>query len=105
MEDSVIINYDFQGWPVVKMSLRDILEQLRKSGVFAYDVDSATYFIRDDSPVLDIYPTVLEDDGMGYGINERFITEFTRVPVELGGERLNVFIEKDCLNHDIDDDK
>jgi hypothetical protein len=90
-----IINYDFQGWPIRKMSLKDILEY---SGLFTHDIEKSIYFINDDAPVLNIYPTTLEDDGMGYGINEKFISDFTYVPLESNEDRINIFIEKDCMH-------
>lgn len=67
--DEDIISYDFQGWPNYKMTLREILVELGaviKDGVIGFT---------NDNPVLDIYPKVLHDDGMGYGVDPQYITE------------------------------
>ena len=67
--DEDIISYDFQGWPVYKMTLREILIEmgsLQENGLIGF---------KTDDPILDVYPKVLEDDGMGYGVNARYITE------------------------------
>ena len=64
-----IISYDFQGWPNYKMTLREMLESLGAitiNGVIGFN---------DKDPILDIYPKVFEDDGMAYGVNERYVIE------------------------------
>jgi len=69
VRDEDIISYDFQGWPVYKMTLREILIEmgsLQENGLIGF---------KTDDPILDVYPKVLEDDGMGYGVNVRYITE------------------------------
>ena len=69
VRDEDIISYDFQGWPVYKMTLREILIEmgsLQENGLIGF---------KTDDPILDVYPKVLEDDGMGYGVNARYITE------------------------------
>lgn len=68
-KDEDIISYDFQGWPNYKMTLREILERLgatENKGVIGFN---------EKDPILDIYPKILEDDGMGYGVNERYVIE------------------------------
>lgn len=63
-----IVSFDFQGWPNYKMNLREILQSLgavEKDGVIGFNTDDK---------VLDIYPVTLEDDGMAYGVNEKFVT-------------------------------
>lgn len=64
-----IISYGFQGWPNFKRTLREILNMMgavEENGMIGFKTDDA---------ILDVYPKVLEDDGMGYGVNERYITE------------------------------
>lgn len=64
-----IIGYDFQGWPIYKMTLEEILLSLgaeEKDGFIGFPKDSKN---------LSIYPIRLYDDGMGYGVDEQFITE------------------------------
>lgn len=63
-----IVSFDFQGWPNYKMNLREILQSLgavEKDGVIGFNADDKA---------LDIYPVTLEDDGMAYGVNEKFVT-------------------------------
>lgn len=64
-----IISYDFQGWPVYKKTLKEVLEELgatTDNGVIGFSINS---------PVLNVYPKVLHDDGMAYGVDPRYITE------------------------------
>lgn len=63
------ICYDFQGWPINALTFRDILKQLNvfeeKDGKLSIDIDN---------PILDSYPRILHDDGMGYGVEPELIT-------------------------------
>ena len=66
------IGTDFQGWPVRAMTLREILECL------GFEEDSRTITLaknEETSRLLDSYPYLLEDDGMGYGVKGEYITE------------------------------
>lgn len=54
----LLLRYDFQGWPLYKVSWREILNKIGKQ------IDSNSY--KFDNDVLDTYPGVYEDDGMGY---------------------------------------
>lgn len=62
-----IVCYDFQGWPEYKMNLREILLELggQQDGNFIK--------FPSDAPLMDIYPRILVDDGMGYGVDENVI--------------------------------
>ena len=51
------------------MTTRQILVSLG-----AVEQDGVVGFKSDDK-TLDIYPTILEDDGMGYGVDAKYITE------------------------------
>ena len=65
-----IIGYDFQGWPVRKMTLREILLALggkENEGQIVFNMDDVNMF-------FDAYPRTMEDDGMAYGINPQYIT-------------------------------
>lgn len=65
------IGTDFQGWPVNAMTLREIIDKL---GI-TYILDNGDKIIRSDRKhLLDAYPVILEDDGMGYGVNPRYVT-------------------------------
>ena len=82
-----IIDFDFQGWPVYKLNIRSILKS------FGFECEDGKWIIDDADPTLDIYPCVLEDDGMGYGVNGQCITSVD--VFENGGKRYcNVFVDK-----------
>jgi hypothetical protein len=73
--DESIVNFDFQGWPNRKMDLKTILEAI---GFGTYEVNGEQFLgIRSDSKILTVYPSILNDDGMGYGVNEQFIVDVT----------------------------
>ena len=78
-----IVCYDFQGWPEYKMNLREILLALggQQDGDFIK--------FPSDAPQMDIYPRILIDDGMGYGVVENVI-----VSVDLQNEYINIFRER-----------
>lgn len=63
----VQIDNDFGGFPVEAMTLREILNKL------GFKNDGTSFSIDNDNPILDAYPYTLEDDGMGYGVNPKFI--------------------------------
>ena len=70
--DKINLYYDFQGWPVQPMTLREILISL------GFEEDTETIKLikgEETNQLLDSYPHLLQDDGMGYGVNERYITE------------------------------
>lgn len=66
------IGTDFQGWPVYALTLREILNRLG----FEEDTETITLIKSEEANrLLDSYPQLLEDDGMGYGVNAEYITE------------------------------
>ena len=75
MKEENIINFDFQGWPIKKMPLKEILERL---GIYDYKIQ--------DEKLLDTCPLLLTDDGMGYGVSEAYITE-----VNVAGDKIIMF--------------
>ena len=63
------IGTDFQGWPIGAMTLEEILEQLGfKKGMRRFYIDKNNH-------ILKAYPRIIDDDGMAYGVNPRYITE------------------------------
>lgn len=81
---------DFQGWPVKAHTLREILLSL------GFEEDSETITLikgEENMKLLDSYPRLLEDDGMGYGVNEEYITEVDNnvYETDIVGEKINVF--------------
>lgn len=98
-KDGRIIGFDFQGWPVRKITLGEMLESI---GFRKAERGGEEYYeMRADSPIFDVYPTVLEDDGIGYGVNERFITD-SCVGDGVGRKPyFNIFAEKEIQNKDM----
>ena len=80
-----IVYYDFQGWPEYKMNLREVLMALGGK----VEGDTISFDLKD--PLMDVYPRILMDDGMGYGVDENVI-----VSVSFGTQRdyINIFREK-----------
>lgn len=65
--------YDFQGWPVYKMTIREILEAL---GIEKISNRSVDYWqISDNDPILDQYPKIFHDDGVGYSPTTEYICD------------------------------
>ena len=87
------IGTDFQGWPINAMTLREIIKKL---GI-TYTLDNGDEIIRSDRKhLLDAYPIILEDDGMGYGVNPQYITIVdTNVYEDKGLKKngFNIFVE------------
>lgn len=73
VEDLTERDFDFQGWLIPHINLRRVLEELG----FKVDKKKNILYIENNSKLLDVYPSVLEDDGMGYGVNERKVSEVT----------------------------
>ena len=79
-----IVCYDFQGWPEYKMNLREILLALggQQDGNFIK--------FPSNTPLMDICPRILVDDGMGYGVDENVIVS---VDIDSQNEYINIFRE------------
>ena len=80
-----IVCYDFQGWPEYKMNRREILLALggQQDGNFIK--------FPSNTPLMDIYPRILVDDGMGYGVDENVIVS---VDIDPQDEYINIFRER-----------
>ena len=63
------IGLDFQGWPIQAHTLGEILLHL------GFKKDGDNLVINLSNPLLDAYPLLLEDDGMGYGVNPQLVVE------------------------------
>ena len=89
-----IIGIDFQGWPIYKLTIRDIIEQL---GFQKIENEGNIYWrIEDNNPILDISPDVLTDDGMAYGVDLKRIIECEQLFDNNGKiEKINIFIDKE----------
>lgn len=96
INEEEIINYDGQGWPICKMNLRSIIEAL--GGV--YNEDTNKWEIP-ESEKLDVYPTRLIDDGMGYGVDEQYIVEVSLLNGSNNTPRCYIFTEPELKDMDI----
>ena len=74
-----IVYYDFQGWPEYKMNLREVLTALGGK----VEDDTISFDLKD--PLMDVYPRILVDDGLGYGVAVSFGTKH---------DYINIFREK-----------
>lgn len=94
-----IIGIDFQGWPIYKLTIRDIIEQF---GFQKIKNEGNIYWrIEDNNPILDISPNVLTDDGMGYGVDLKRIIDCDKLFDENGNlDGINIFIDNEDENID-----
>jgi len=90
-KESNVINFDTQGWPLSKISISNILELL--GGKLNEETD--TWEIPNDPRFDTVYPRTLVDDGMGYGVDERYIIN---VDPNLNEGVCNIWIEKHLDN-------
>lgn len=72
IEEDKLYN-DFQGWPVYKMTVKEILsklgfERIEENGVFYWR-------IKEDESTMNNYPVIYHDDSMGYSPTTEYITE------------------------------
>ena len=89
-----IIGIDFQGWPIYKLTIREIIERL---GFQKIENEGNSYWkIEDDNPILNFNPNILTDDGMDYGVDLKRITACDKLFNENGDlEEVNIFIDND----------
>lgn len=90
LNGKLLLGVDFQGWPVVGRTLREILERIgfkESNGKLELELNDSS------EKLLNSYPRLLEDDGMGYGVDEEFITVVDNdvYETEVGGENISVF--------------
>lgn len=88
MKNKNIIGFDFQGWPIEKISLETIIERL--GGV--YNEQTGNYEIPKDE--LQVYPKVYTDDGMGYGAMGWYVTDIDYSDNDI----CNIWIEGEDIN-------
>lgn len=85
-----IVNFDFQGYPEFKMSIKDIIEKLGA----VYNKETNKWEIPNEE-WLECFPMIVEDDGMGYGVNEQYIID---VDVDKIGNTCNIWADKKLDN-------
>lgn len=95
MNKKDIINFDTQGWPLSQLNIRAIIEK-----ICTYDADTQRYYINADDKILDLVPRVFEDDGMGYGVNEKRVVSFD-IFSDSKDTYSNIFIEEPIKDIDI----
>lgn len=78
------LRYDFQGWPVYKKTLKEIL-----LAIGATETDGVIGFASDD-PLLDIYPETVIDDGMACLCEEMYFAS-----AGLSKDRKHIYLERD----------
>lgn len=83
------VSTDWQGWPNCALNFREFLKEL---GIVPKD-DNSDIVISKDSPLLDAYPVIFEDDGMAYGINRAVIiaTDNELYDSSISGNQVKVF--------------
>lgn len=94
MNTDKLISYEpVGGWPIYKLDFLTILKDLGAC-------DDGEYIkFRKDNPLLKLCPCRLIDDGMGYGIEEQWITE-----VNTDRETyINVFTEPELSETKLDE--
>jgi len=91
-----IFSYDSQGWPLYKQTIRDFLIGFGLD----YNEETNMWQISDDDKRLDCVVRRLCDDGMGYGVNEEFVSEVSSFPME-DGYWCNMFTEPEVDNIEI----
>lgn len=89
-KDKVLLGFDWQGWPIYAETLKEILVSL------GFEDDGEKMFLKhnkENDALLESFPLLLTDDGMGYGVNEEFICESDNeiYDTEVGNKKINVF--------------
>lgn len=95
-EDKILLGFDFQGWPIYAQKFKEILKEL------GFKDDGEKVFLTHNEMndvLLESYPKILSDDGMGYGVGEEYICETDNdIYEDIIGDKnvsvFNVFIEK-----------
>lgn len=75
------------------MTWKEILQTI---GILNEEPECEEYKVNINNPILNAYPKVLEDDGMGYGVNPKFIVSSDYMVYkddELNEEVNNIFVE------------
>lgn len=85
-----LMYYDFQGWPVFKMNIKEILEALGGK------IENNKIVFELNDPIMEVYPTSYIDDGMAYGVEACKIIEVSRF--EDNGELCVNFFRKNVPN-------
>ena len=71
IEDLTVDDFDFQGWLIPNIRLRQALLKLG----FKINENTNQLYIENDNPILNKVPKIYQDDGMGYGANSGNMTD------------------------------
>jgi len=85
-----IVNFDFQGWPEFKMSIKDIIERIGGE----LNEETNKWEIPNEGWLVQC-PTILHDDGMGYGVNPEYIVD---INFDLIEQTCNIWADKKLDN-------
>ena len=89
-EKENIINFDFQGWPEFKMSVKDIIKRIGGK----LNEETNKWEIPNEGWLTQC-PTIFHDDGMGYGTNPEYIIAVNVDKIE---QSCNVWADKKLDN-------
>ena len=82
-DESRWIGKDFQGWPICKLTFKELLDEL---GLVD---ENGEVHIEANNPILNIFTIRVCDDGMGYGIDDQYFTSASYID-----EKIIFFTEK-----------
>lgn len=87
IEDLTEADFDFQGFLIPHITLREGLMNIG----FKEDKKNNRFYIENDNKLLDTYPLILEDDGMGYGARNRKMAGFYLSGDEKGDNEVHIW--------------
>lgn len=93
-KEDIIATETFGGWPIYKRNIREILMMLG-----AKEENGKIFFDSNDE-VLDVYPKVFVDDGMGYGVDENYIVDVDKDSDSEYGMYVNIW--RDAKDKNLD---
>lgn len=77
--EGIEIAEDFEGWPIYKRTIKWILDKLgaeeEDTRIFDTKTNQDYACFKIPSELLEKYPQVLEDDGMGYSPQVKYVTD------------------------------
>ena len=82
-DESRWIGKDFQGWPICKLTFKELLDEL---GLVD---ENGEVHIEANNPILNIFPIRVCDDGMGYGVDDQYF-----ISASYTDEKIIFFTEK-----------
>lgn len=86
IEDLTEADFDFQGFLIPHITLREGLMNIG----FKEDKENNRFYIENDNKMLDTYPLILEDDGMGYGAKNRKMADMHISGEERGNPEIHI---------------